>query len=70
VAIWFLFVHFFDLRRFHGLGERKRRRVPVIGRGLATLLHVGFRFEHQQVAAVDVVAGPAKSAISSVSRAS
>jgi hypothetical protein len=30
--------------------------VAVIGRGLAALLHVGFRFQHQQVAPVDVVA--------------
>jgi hypothetical protein len=50
-----LFVFFFDFRRFHGLRERQRQRVAVIWRGLAALLHVSFAFEHQQVAAVNVV---------------
>jgi hypothetical protein len=45
----------FDFRRRHGLRERQREGVAVIGRGLAALLHVGFRFQHQQVAPVDVI---------------
>jgi hypothetical protein len=46
----FLFVRFFAFRRLHGLREGQRQRVAVVGRGLSTLLHVGFRFQHQQVA--------------------
>jgi hypothetical protein len=51
----FLFVHFFDLRRFHGLREGQRQRVAVIRRGLAALLHVGLALQHQQIAPVDVI---------------
>jgi hypothetical protein len=36
----FLFVLFFDFRRFHGLCKGQRQRVAVIGRGLAARLHV------------------------------
>jgi hypothetical protein len=32
-AEFFLFVLFFDFRRRHGLRERQRQRVAVIGRG-------------------------------------
>ena len=37
----FLFVGLLDLRRFHGLREGQRQRVPVIRARLAAFLHVG-----------------------------
>jgi hypothetical protein len=40
-AEFFLLVLFFDFRRLHGLRKGQRERVPVVGRGLAALLHVG-----------------------------
>jgi hypothetical protein len=43
------------LRRRHGPRERQRQRVPIIRARLAARLHVGFRFQHQQVAPVDVI---------------
>jgi hypothetical protein len=55
VAEFVLFVRFFDLRRRHGLRKGQRQRVSVVGARLAALLHVGFRFQHQQVAPVDVI---------------
>jgi hypothetical protein len=48
-------VGFFDFRRLHGLRKGQRQRVPVIGRGLAALLHIGLRLQHQQIAPVDVI---------------
>jgi hypothetical protein len=51
----FLLVLFFDLRRLHGLRKGQRQGVAVIGRGLAALLHVGLRLQHQQITPVDVI---------------
>jgi hypothetical protein len=53
----FLVVPFFGLRRFRGLRKSQRQCVAVVGRCLPALLHVGFRFQYQQVAPVDMIAG-------------
>jgi len=46
---------FFLLWRRHRLGEGQRQRVSVVGRRLAALLNLDFRFQHQQIATVDVI---------------
>jgi hypothetical protein len=56
------FVLLFDFRWHLGLRERQRQCVGVVRTRLAALLHVGLRFQHRQVAPVDVVSGPARSA--------